>query len=355
MSINKIGGSKIEFIKKLSSVCADLNIKLVLETESELQNQYKISRDDKESTIRVYVKRDGIKLDTSVGKDKELNMEIEELINSTLNKTRHSNFSYKDIDESQFYEIYRLFEELASGDVVLNQRENNDPNKSHFFEIKNQITKECIRISRFKNGTVTIDGIVWILWEDVCQIIERNNDSITVNNIIKRLLVQDEDEIEEEDFTEEEQAVKELISLEVYNFLEAHFKDYLISAQCILSNRVKMKEYSTVLCPVAKVLEGYLKSLLVRLRLEKRINMKEGWNFSKVFTSKGIKSFNNGQITDKQGEELTKLYDLVKEFRHDVNHGSLKPKLVIRDRLRCVEKYEEILERIKQSYFIIFE
>ena len=116
-----------------------------------------------------------------------------------------------------------------------------------------------------------------------------------------------------------------------------------------------MKEYSTVLCPVAKVLEGYLKSLLIKLRLERAFVIKCNWNFGKIFTDEGIKSFNGGKITNKQEDELKGLYLLVKEFRHDINHGTPKHKLVIRDKRVCVSKYEEILTKIKKSYFSIFE
>ena len=360
MSIDKISCSKIELVEKLNSICSELNIKSTIQYDREKESQFDISRDSKKSKLRVYVKNDGLKLDTTVGKDKELNMEVEEKIKSLLSKTKQARYTYRDINEEQFNIIYKLLNDFAVEDIVINLKDNNDPNKSHFFEIKNKITNECVIISRYNNGTIVVDGVVWILWEDICQIIEINTDNISVTDIIDRLLVEDEADAEDEDianndFSKEEECVKELISTEVYDFLEEHYRDYLISAQCILTNNVKMKEYSTVLCPVAKVLEGYLKSLLIKLRLERAFVIKGNWNFGKIFTDEGIKSFNGGKITNKQEDELKGLYLLVKEFRHDINHGTPKPKLVIRDKRVCVSKYEEILTKIKKSYFSIFE
>ncbi|MGL5067235.1 MAG: hypothetical protein ACRC6T_05320 [Sarcina sp.] len=356
MSIDKISCSKDEFITILDSVCSELHIEITVQHDREKEVQFDINRESKKSKLRVYVKNDGLKLDTTIGKDKELNLEIEEKIKLNLNKTKHAMFKYENISEEKFNNIYRLLNEFSVGAIELKARENRDPNKSNFFEIKNVMTNECIRISRFKNGTVTVEGIVWILWEDICQIIEINDDNISVNDIINRILVEDEkNNVDNSDFSPEEEIIKELISPEVYNFLDEHYKDYLISAQCILSNNVKMKEYSTVLCPVAKVLEGYLKSLLIELKLERKLAIKGNWTFGKIFTEDGIKSFNGGDTTEAQAKELKEVYSLVKEFRHDVNHGGPKPKLVIRDRNICLLKHKEILTKIKVSYFNIFE
>lgn len=357
MSIDKISCSKSELVQKLNSVCSELNIKISIQHDREIEIQFDISRESKKSKLRVYVKSDGLKLDTTVGKDRELNGEVEEKIKLLLSKTKYARYTYRNINNEQFNIIYKLLEDFAVGDIVINPRENNDPNKSHFFEIKSKVTNECVIISKYNNGTVTVDGVVWILWEDICQIIEINTDNISVTDIIDRLLVEDKEDndIVDNDFSKEEECVKELISTEAYDFLDEHYKDYLISAQCILSNDVKMKEYSTVLCPVAKVLEGYLKSLLIKLKLEKPLNIKGNWKFSKIFNYKGIESFNGGDITTKQENELKAIYELVKEFRHDVNHGSPKPKLVIRDKKICIFKYEEIIKKIRESYFNIFE
>ena len=354
MSIEKINCSKEQLFEKIRSVCSELSIDINVKSDSDKHSEYSISRDIYKSILRVYVKKDGLKLDTSVGRDKELNLKIEEKLKVILNQTKHAIFTYKNIDEEKFDSIYQSLKELAIGDIILSNRTNNDPHKSCFFEIKNRITNECITIAKYKNGTLTVDGVVWILWEDVCQIIEMNNSNLTVNDIIDRLLVEDNETVDNNDFSKEEREVKRLITNDVYDFLAEHFKDYLISAQCILSNNVKMKEYSTVLCPVAKVLEGYLKSLLIELKLEKKISMNKNWRFSKIFTQDGIKSFNGGNITEEQEEELKSVYSLVKEFRHDINHGGPKPRLVIKDKEICKSKYEEILKKIIDSYYIIF-
>lgn len=355
MSIKKIACKKEEFFDILESVCQELQIKLTIDKENENDSQYSILKDNKKSTLRVYNTKDGLTFDTSVGRDRELNSEIEEEINLLVNRTKHSKFTYRNISSGNIKEIYKQLGCLASNDIVLNNKKNNDSNKSHYFEIKDRATKECIKISIYKTGTITISGIKWLLWEEVCEIIEKNDDNTNINNIMDRILLSDNTQKPKEDYSEEENKVKELISTEVYDFLNENFRDYLISAECILMNDVKMKEYSTVLCPVAKVLEGYLKQLLIELNLESKLAIKKDWTFGKIFTKDGIKSFDGGKITNKQEEQLKKLYELVKEFRHDIQHGSLNPNLVIRYKSICINKYKEILVAIKDSYFSIFE
>lgn len=355
MSIKKIACKKEEFFEILESVCHDLQINLTIDKENENYSQYSILKDNKKSKLRIYNTKVGLTFDTSAGRDKELNSEIEEEIKLLVNRTEHSDFTYKNISSGNIKEIYEQLCGLESTDIVLNNKQNNDPNKSHFFEIKDIATKECITISIYKTGTITISGVKWLLWEEVCEIIEINDDKTSVNKIMDRILLKDNEQIVNEGYSKEENNVKKLISPEVYNFLNRNFRDYLISAECILMNDVKMKEYSTVLCPVAKVLEGYLKQLLIELNLESKLAIKKDWTFGKIFTKDGIKSFDGGEITNKQEEQLKKLYELVKEFRHDIQHGSLNPNLVIRYKSICINKYKEILVAIKDSYFSIFE
>ena len=107
MSIDKISCSKIELVEKLNSICSELNIKSTIQYDREKEIQFDISRDSKKSKLRVYVKNDGLKLDTTVGKDKELNMEVEEKIKSLLSKTKQARYTYRDINEEQFNIIYK--------------------------------------------------------------------------------------------------------------------------------------------------------------------------------------------------------------------------------------------------------
>ena len=97
MSIDKISCSKDVFIEKLNSVCLELNIKISIQYDREKEIQFNISRDSKKSILRVYIKSDGLKLDTTVGKDKELNGEVEEKIELLLSKTKHARYTYRDI------------------------------------------------------------------------------------------------------------------------------------------------------------------------------------------------------------------------------------------------------------------
>ena len=147
----------------------------------------------------------------------------------------------------------------------------------------------------------------------------------------------------------------------MYDFLDEHYKDYLISAQCILDKDMKMKEFSTVLCPVAKVLEGILKKILIQLDIERTVNMADDWHFGRVLNNSAqnrhiiYRYAETIHLPSNKEEAVFNLYDAVKYYRNNLNHGSPKPKIIVRDKGNAVQIYKEILNEIKKGYYNIIK
>lgn len=354
MSIEKIKLTKGELLEKLEDTFNQLNIKHNNFDKDKNPMQINIERDSKKSVLRIYLKKDGFKIDTSVGANKELNVEVENSFKD-FEVTEQKTYCYKNIDTDTYTNIKQRFQQINNSQII--PRDNNDPNKEDFFEIRSNLSNERINVSKFKSGTLMLQGIVWNLWEDVCEIIDTSRNS-SIEDIINRFSFGESSE--NEDYSEEISNVKDIITDEVYGFLDDHYQDYLISAQCILNSDIKMKEFSTVLCPTAKVLEGFLKKILISLRLEDLVNMEDNWHFGKVFYNSNenphiIYRHNSVRLSSEKEADLFDLYDAVKFYRHDLNHGSPKPKTIVKEKSIAVSIYNEILNKIKLSYYNILK
>ncbi len=357
MSIEKIAVASIEELyNKIESVCENIGLHVRID---KTKSQVHISRNEKNSVLRIYSKKDGYKIDTSVGANKELNEEFEENFKD-FKVTESKDYSYRGLTESQFYEIKTEIEKIKNDYIDIIQRENKDPNKIDFFEVKDSRTNESVKIHMFKKGTLQLQGIVWNLWEDICEIIDLCKNS-SVLDIIDRFLLGDSCYNDDEDYEEEINTVKDILTEETFNFLEEHFQDYLVSAQCILNSECKMKEYSTVLCPTAKVVEGFLKQILVKCKLEDKINIKGNWNFGSVIVNKSGSYFIKyergiSKLSNKKEQAIFDLYEVVKGYRHNLNHGNLSDSaIVVKEKVNARKMYQDMLIKIKEAYYNILK
>lgn len=359
MAIKNIKCTKVEIEDKINVCCKELNINCKKFYDKEKLIQFLLIRNNQEGKLRVFQTKKGINIDDSIFADKELYYEFENCIRDSLEKVENRKFSFKNISEEHFSNIYTELNKLDEN-ITLQNREIKDPNKSHFFEVKNNKTKEIVRISKYKNGTLLLDGIDWLLWTDICSIIDQEINS-TPLDIFDRFLEVKEIEVKEIDkvfrtnnYTNEEENLKERLSEDVFLFLDEHFRNYLISSQRLIDCDIELPEYSPILCPLAKVLEGYLKRLFVHLKIETYEAIEGKWNFGHVFKGEEcIIPKKKVNITDKQENQLLIIYTHINNFRNNQNHGSLNPTKVYIDKEASINKYNEILEVIKTTYYNI--
>lgn len=187
MGIDKIKCDIDEIKIKIEECCDNLGINCVKHSDKSNLIQFKLSRNELEGMLRVYVTKKGIKFDESQFKDKSLYYEFESYISDSLDKTKNRKYSFKNIDEKTFENILTEITNLCDENIVINDRENKDPNKTHFFEIKSNKTHERILISKYTNGTLLLDGVDWLLWTDICNIVDMEINS-TPLDIFDRFL-----------------------------------------------------------------------------------------------------------------------------------------------------------------------
>lgn len=144
MSIEKIKLNEEELYSKIGEICISLGIGYKINKEKS-PVKIVISRDGKNSILRIYSKKDGLKLDTTVGADKDLNVEVEDSFKN-FEITEQKTYSYRNIDDDIYSIIKDKFSKMSSLKISIKERENKDPNKEEFFEIRNIISNEKVII-----------------------------------------------------------------------------------------------------------------------------------------------------------------------------------------------------------------
>ncbi|WP_243120241.1 hypothetical protein [Caloramator sp. E03] len=205
-----------------------------------------------------------------------------------------------------------------------------------------------------------------MLWEDVCQIIERNKEALTVNDIIDRIMLNETKQKEQgKNYNSYEEKVKNYLGQAAYNYLSEYDRMYIVSAQILLSQNIILNEYSPVLCPVAKALEGYLKKTLVEIGLEDRKNIiKSNWTFGNIIHNRKIEEECLNKVKQKYKTNIENIkctiidvYNEIQTFRNNISHssGGLKNQLIVDNYNDAKHKYDEILLLIKDTYKKIFD
>lgn len=291
MSISKIKLGRNEFELKIKQCCDDLGIKSNKILDRKDLIQFELIRGELKGILRVYETKKGMKCDETIFKDTELYKEFENHMNQLLDKVKNKKYTYHDISDNIFDELMLELRRLCNESISINDKANNDSNKSSFFLIKNSNTKEEILISRYKNGSLLLDGDNSLLWTDICNIIDSKK-NYTPLDIFDRIVKTEkisinDSEYPSDDYSNEITILKEKLTDKVFVYLDEHFQNYLISAQRLVESEINLPEYNLILCPVAKVLEGYLKRLLVDLNIETYDNIEsitvKNWNFGNVF------------------------------------------------------------------------
>ena len=126
----------------------------------------------------------------------------------------------------------------------------------------------------------------------------------------------------------------------------------------------KFTVYTPVLCCAALALEGYFKTILLRLGIIKSIEIsKSNFNFGVVFNGN---KFDNSKIKyinvdDSRKEKvvgaLELIYRKVKTYRNPVCHSGagVAPTLKVKSFNKCKELYfNEYIDIIKSTYDIIY-
>lgn len=353
-----------ECVEVLTEICKKYNINCSVDrsvNNPQLYN-FKLNTKAKEGLLRIYVTARGLTLDNTAGKDKNLNKLVyNEFVNyEKIEKVENRSVTYRGLKTFEIDKIKKLlYSEFSHLQIKEEKRSNNE---AYRLKIINNDSKESVTVIQFNNGSLQIVGLKYNLWEDVCYLVERTL-KVPISQIIRRFtndaLITDDD-IKNIDFNQT--IVKNTLSEEVANFLYSHDLNVLISAQCIVSSKMKMPDYSVVLGPVLKAMEGYFKKVLITLGIVKQIDMNNQWDFGSVFEmDRQLKAcFHDNLSSDegkrkKQLQALSVLCDQMWVSRNPLNHSGPKPRMIVDNYQDFINRYNKSLEIIKNTFHSIIK
>ena len=163
--------------------------------------------------------------------------------------------------------------------------------------------KSRVTATMYSTGTLLVQGRLSDLWDGVCSTIE-SSCSPKIKEIASRFISNSEEELDKFEsrfspalVSKGEEAARGALGA-AFDYLEHHDQRYASTAFCLKIAGLSLPEYSAVVMPMAKAFEGYLATLLVKLRLVTRKHLKspnfqigvaldsQQWAKTKVFVGK---------------------------------------------------------------------
>ncbi|WP_302773525.1 hypothetical protein [Clostridium paraputrificum] len=356
--MNKIKKPIEEFLEEIEGCCEQLSI--LYDVKKKTDKEYHI-RLNKDNLIRVYNTQKGLNPDLSQLKDKEIGEKVlsfweinyfKEVINGTYTYKKVKNIN-DDLD---------MLDEFAeNNNCTVSYKRNNNPNVLCCKTIEDEVFHEKITIQLFGNKTLMLQGDKGVLWEKICNDIEKRENIIKSKDILNRISGNDEDI----DMLYYESELKNVLTNEIYDFLSCEDREYLLCSQQLIMEEKQFITYTPVLCCAALALEGYLKTLLIKLGVIKVIEIsKTNFNFGEIFIKNKFnpKKVKDIQISNNKKDlvvsELERIYRKVKAYRNPVCHsgaGVSPNTLKVKSFKRCKELYfKEYINTIKSTYDIIY-
>jgi len=360
-AIKKIKMKPEECIQKIIHICRNLGVDYKV-SEKEKSITIELQKENQRGMLRIFISKKGLTLDGSAGRDKDLNILImQDFQAQGIEKVENKKARYaitRSLERQKVKE--RLIQAFPDEGFIV--EEASKQYEDYRLRITDRRTKETVHIIQYNTGTLHVTGLSWMLWDDVCREIE-SEIRPSISQIMSRLTGKDDCASDLQHIADSKAQVERILGKETTQYLYEHDLDYIISAQCILNSQMVLPEYSPVLCPVAKSLEGFLKKVLVDLKMVTIKQLTRAWDFGSIFDKDlGYELYpcfvnmlnREPQKRAKQKSALELLYKSIRVFRHPISHSSPRPQLIVDDLSDCRQRFNNILNLIKESYIDIF-
>ncbi|MBP1895421.1 type II toxin-antitoxin system RnlA family toxin [Paenibacillus lactis] len=371
MKLTRIKLSSEECIERLNEVCEGLGIDIE-ENKKTDHIVVKLLREGEDpGTIRIYDTKLGRTLDGSLN-NKMLNDTVLSEFNIAMSDVKitpkHTLYLLR---EDQFEEIYDVIVNVASrNDYEINKKEQNPSHITYLVEVSNRNNRDKVTITQFNKGKLMLQGMGWEVWDEVCNSIDEALDT-SVEEITLRLMgsvAEDVAQVVMTDLTSRGET--EIVGRlgRAFSFLYDHDKKLLISSQSMLLAKIDYGDYYCYIAPCLRVIEGYLKKVIVELGLltETQINAldtngKPLFNFGQIFnglshvhsTKKTLLS-SDPSIQDQIEAELLVIYESYQKTRNPLQHDGPPVQMTV-DTYEDAESYfDEIIGMINRTYHQIF-
>jgi len=347
--------SPIQFENWFKQICLGNNIKIEL-IESKNNGKeihYRVSN----SLIRIYNTKKGLTVDLSVCNDGSIRQiisnELEKMVNSNIELVKDKSYTYKNRTTDEIDNVKRNLESCFKRDEY-NFNVSSQNSSRELITIIDKKSREKVVVNIFNTGTIMIQGLCYILWQDITKVIEESLYNFSVNETINRILFKEEEK-EDVDFKEYEKELALLLREKTFNYLEKIDRTYLTSCCYIIKSKIKLPEYSPILMPLFKAFEGYFRKLIRDLDFYNEAKTDKYWRIGNIFDrnkeimkEKYRDEINNTTIIN----ELERLFTLMKK-RDDICHSGI-PTYIYVDRFEDAQKYyDDVLNAICSSYNVL--
>jgi len=211
-------------------------------------------------------------------------------------------------------------------------------------------------LTQYTNGTLFIQGKTELLFDEVCDNIEKiANPSET--EVIVRYISNNETALKE--FSEkdtpilQENAKNEVNQKlgDVFNYLDEYNKKQFIAAQCLCNYKLDLPEYSAVVMPVSKGFEGFIKKLLIDIQLvPSNYFNKRGATFTPLTDRNNQKRINLCKRDKQMDPFLKKINVDLDHFRNFMMHSDPSVLTIINNINDAIIKVDDIFKETKYIF-----
>jgi hypothetical protein len=374
MKLNKIRYSSEVCVSYLKEIAIEMDLELDLQEKKDHLVLRFSKPDTSDGIIRIYeTKKNGQTLDGSGG-----NTEINDLI-LTLFSERYcqggdsrieSKTAIYELKQDSFDDIKETIESCA---VKNNYDTNYKEAQSHIYymlEVSHGEKQDKVTISQFQSGKLMIQGRSWEVWDEICNSIEEvldvpmeemlirlmSKQGTSVTNVITSSLKSDG-----------EKAIRERMG-GAFDFLYDHDKKLITSSQCMILSAVDYGDYYCYVSPCLRVLEGYLKKVIVDLGFytetdleELNSNGKPKFNFSWVFegSSQLLPKIKTQLAADPAtaAQKEAALLTIYREYintRNPLQHDGPPVQVLVESYSEAESYFDQIVGAIRSTYYDLF-
>ncbi|MED3962834.1 hypothetical protein [Niallia taxi] len=374
MKLNKIRFSSEICLTKLNDIAGETGYHF----DSEEKKDHLVLRfnkqDESDGIIRLYeTKRNGQTLDGSTG-NKEVNDLILTLFSERFCQGEDSRIESKtaiyQLEEGSFDDIKEVITSCVNkNSYILNDREVPD-HVYYMVEVSHSIKQDRVTISQFQSGKLMIQGRSWEVWDEICNSIDESLD-VPMEEMLIRLMSKAgtsvTDVVTSSLKSDGEEAIQNRLG-GAFDFLYEHDKKLVTSSQCMLISAVDYGDYYCYVAPCLRVLEGYLKKVIVDLGLFTDTEIEEvnpngspkfnfGWIFNgttslqpQIKTQLGA----DAAIIAQKESALLRVYREYKRTRNPLQHDGPPLQRLIETYDAAESYFDQIVGVIRSSYYDLF-
>ncbi|HGE5802516.1 TPA: type II toxin-antitoxin system RnlA family toxin [Bacillus thuringiensis] len=374
MKIQKIKHSKTVCVSHIQGIAKELDVKIQLEEKKGHVVLRLLKQGESDGIVRLYeTSKRGQTLDGSHGNisiNDMILMEFSERYCQDGGSKIESKTAQYSLSEEKVEEVKEVIEKSAKMNSYVVTVKDAPAHAYYMLEVKHGEKQDKVTISQFQTGTLMIQGRSWEVWDEICNSIDEVLD-VPMQEMLMRLMSKEDatvtNVITSNLQSDGEKKIKERLG-NAYNFLYEHDKKLITSSQCMFIAEVDYGDYYCYIAPCLRVIEGYLKKVIVDLGLfteteieELNTNGKPKFNFGRVFNGSSalVTNIKNKLGTDmtvvaKKESALLRIYGEYISTRNPMQHDGPPMQKMVESYSEAESYFDQIAGVINMTYQELF-